>query len=256
MPSPIPDTRLAARFTQTSHSHHSPSIEPSTNKLPTPLNVCIIGSSQGIGAGIVDAYAKALAPSSSLILAARQSSASSLAAVEHHTKAINPKIKVLSLFVDITKNESVKELAKTIKKKVGKLDIVVLNSGYSGPVVLKVTEGDPQDFQDVFDVNVQGTYLIAHHLIPILIESGGAKQFLVVNTLGSLITSGPIANTAYCVSKMAQMRIIEFVGEQYGKEEDGGVNSVLVHPGAVLTEMADNTTPDSFRSCEFSAFFE
>lgn len=41
---------------------------------------------------------------------------------------------------------------------------------------------------------------------------------------------------------------MEFISEQYGAE---GVLAIAVHPGAVLTEMADQTTPESFRRCEF-----
>jgi NAD(P)-dependent dehydrogenase (short-subunit alcohol dehydrogenase family) len=123
------------------------------------------------------------------------------------------------------------------------LDVLVLNSGYSGPVVLKVDEGDPKDFQDVFDVNVIGTYNVAHHFIPFLRESEGAKTFIAVGSFAALVTSGHIANTAYCISKFAQARFIEYLSEQYGVD---GILAIAVHPGAVNTEMADKTTPDSF----------
>jgi NAD(P)-dependent dehydrogenase (short-subunit alcohol dehydrogenase family) len=124
------------------------------------------------------------------------------------------------------------------------LDVVVLNAGYSGPVVLRVGEGAPGDFADVLAVNVQATYLVAHYFVPVLLDAGGARALVVVNSLASCITAGPIANTAYCVSKFAQARLVEFVAEQYRAQ---GVVAVAVHPGAVLTEMADETTPESFR---------
>ena len=127
----------------------------------------------------------------------------------------------------------------------------MLNSGYSGPVVLKLDEGDPQDFKDVFEVNVNGTYLVAHHFLPLLRDGNDAKTFIVVNSLASLITSGHIANTAYCVSKLAQARLVEYVAEQYGHE---GVLAVAVHPGAVLTEMAAQTAPESMMPCRCAAF--
>lgn len=141
------------------------------------------------------------------------------------------------------------QLAQTVKEEFGRLDIVVLNSGYSGPVVLKIDEGDPKDFQDVFDVNVKGTYNVAHHFIPLLKESNGVKTFIAVSSFAALITSGHIANTAYCISKFAQARFVEFLSEQYGSD---GVLAVAVHPGAVNTEMADKTTPESFRPCMWS----
>jgi NAD(P)-dependent dehydrogenase (short-subunit alcohol dehydrogenase family) len=239
------DTMLASGFTKTKHSKPTAALDPQENKLPNALNVLIIGASRGIGAGIAYAYAQAGA--ASLTLAARASSSKELAAVEQQAKSLSPSTLIRSLEVDITSSESVAQLARSVQEEVGRLDIVVLNSGYSGPVVLKVDEGNPQDFQDVFDVNLQGTYLVAHHFIPLLKDSDGAKTFIAVGSFVACITNGHIANTAYCVSKFAQARLVEFLSEQYGAD---GVLAVAVHPGAVNTEMADKTTPDSFRPCE------
>ncbi|KAL6706665.1 hypothetical protein ACN47E_005207 [Coniothyrium glycines] len=236
------DTTLASGFTKTKHSHAGPTLDPGTNQLQHPINVLAIGASRGIGAGIARAYAQAGA--AQLLLAARASSSKELATVQQEVEELNASVPVKSFFVDITSDKSVAELAQNIKKEGVKLDVVILNSGYSGPVVLRVHEGDAQDFRDVFDVNVQGTYLVAHHLIPLLRESNGAKTFIIVGSFAACITNGHIANTAYCVSKFAQARLVELIAEQYCTD---GLFAVAVHPGAVNTEMADRTTPDSFR---------
>jgi NAD(P)-dependent dehydrogenase (short-subunit alcohol dehydrogenase family) len=239
------DTALASNFTRLQHSKASAVLDPRNNKFATPLNVLVIGASRGIGAGIVCAYAEAGV--ANLLLAARSSSAKELAAVEQQAKELKPSLSTKCFAVDITSSQSVAELAQRVKGVASGVDVVVLNSGYSGPVVLNVDEGDPQDFQDVFDVNVQGTYLVAHHFIPLLKEINGAKTFIAVGSFAGLIVNGHIANTAYCISKMAQTRFIEFLSEQYGAD---GILAVAVHPGAVNTEMADKTTPESFRPCE------
>ncbi|KAF2474127.1 NAD(P)-binding protein [Lindgomyces ingoldianus] len=236
------DVVLADRFTKTLHTQPTPRIDPSKNKLPFPLSVCIIGASRGIGASI--AYAYAQAGVGTIILVARASSSCELGLVEQRTKELNPSIRTTAIACDITSSKSVSELLKKVKDDFGKLDVLVLNSGYSGPVVLNIDDGDPQDFQDVFNVNVQGTYLVAHYFIPLLKESNGAKTFIAVGSLAACINSGHIANTAYCISKFAQNRLVEFISEQYGEE---GILAVAVHPGAVATEMANATTPDSFR---------
>lgn len=244
------DTTLASNFTHTKHSHPSPNIKPSSNPLPKPLNILIIGASRGIGAGIASAYAQAGA--ATLLLAARPSSQQELAIIEQTLHSLSPATKTQCFAVDITSSASVADLAHRVQNTVDRLDIVVLNSGYSGPVVLDMTTGSPSDFQNVFDVNVQGTYLVVHHLVPLLRRAEqGAKTLIVVSSLAACITDGHIANTAYCVSKMAQARLVEFVSEQFGGE---GVLALGVHPGAVLTEMADSTTPESFRECGFDPF--
>lgn len=169
---------------------------------------------------------------------------------------INSAVSVHPLHVDITSAASVEQLAESIKQHPdgGSLDVIVLNAGWAGPeVVLKMTNGAPADFQDVFNINAIGTYHVVHYLLPLLLasEKTDVRQLLVVSTFGTILTSGPIANASYCVSKMAQLRLVEYVSEQFGKEEDGGVTCVAVHPGAVPTEMAAESCPDVFKPCEF-----
>lgn len=238
------DAALASNFTKTRHSKPTDALDPRHNTLPNALNVLIIGASRGIGAGI--AYAYAQAGVASLILAARPSSHKEVEAVAQQAKELNPSVSIKSLPVDITSNESVAQLAKSVREEVKRLDVVIFNSGHSGPIVLKMDEGDPQDFQDVFNINVQGAYLVAHHFTPLLKESDGAKTFIAVNSFAACIINGIIANTAYCVSKFAQARLIEFLSEQYSKD---GILAVAVHPGGVDTEMA-KSAPESFRPCE------
>lgn len=170
-----------------------------------------------------------------------------LSAVAQRATELAPSVLITCFPVDFTLSDSVAKLARQVKKTVGSLDILVLNSGYSGPVVLEIDKGDPRGFQDVFNINLQGTYLVAHHFIPLLRENDGAKTFIVVNSFAALITSGHIAHTAYCVSKLAQARLIESIAEQYGKE---GILAIVVHPGAVLTEMAELAAPESMMPCK------
>ena len=241
-----PDTRLAATFTPITHSSAPPSLDPTLHPLPTPLNVLILGAARGIGAGIARAYARAGA--GTLILAARSSSASAAQAVARDAAALGPSTRVVVESVDVTCASSVAALAARVGA-LCKLDVVVYNAGISGPVVLRVGEGEPGDFADVVGVNVQGTYLAAHFFVPVLLAAdGGARAFVVVGSLASCITTGDIANTAYCVSKFAQARLVEFVAAQYRAQ---GVVAHAVHPGAVLTDLADETTPESFRPCKF-----
>ncbi|KAF2012792.1 NAD(P)-binding protein [Aaosphaeria arxii CBS 175.79] len=242
MPDRVLDVVLADRFTPTSRTKPTHITDPANNKFTTPLNVCVIGATRGIGASIAHAYAQAGA--STLILVGRSSSSRELLSVEKHAQELHPSIRTATYFCDLTSSKDVEELAKRVREDIGKLDILVLNSGISGPVVLKVEDGDPQDFQDVFNVNVQGTYLVAHYFIPILKESDGAKTFIVVGSFAACIIKGHIANTAYCLSKFAQSRLVEFIAEQSGKD---GILAVSVHPGAVATDLANATTPDSFR---------
>lgn len=235
-------------FTSVEHTNFTATTDPSKVKLPPPFIVCIIGASSGIGEHIAYAYAQAGA--SGIIISSRQTTELERVAQEIHK--INPSIRVLVVSCDITSASSVAALAEKVKAEFGRVDVVIPNSGYAGPVTLRVTEGKPEWFQQNFDVNTVGTYHAAHYLIPLLLQSpNGAKSFIVVGSLAAAIIGGPIANTGYCLSKFAQSRLVEYTANQFGKE---GLLTVNIHPGAVMTPMADGNTPEEFLPCERQRF--
>ncbi|EMD67638.1 hypothetical protein COCSADRAFT_188322 [Bipolaris sorokiniana ND90Pr] len=239
-----PDMTLASTFTRTSHAHPTP-----TTNSPPGLIILIIGASHSISAVIVKAYV--LAGASTLILAARPSSATELSSVSQRilsscTKSSTPAPTIHLEQVDISSSSSVSSLAQRISSKLPNLDIVILNSGLTGPLVLHVDKGDPQDFSNVLDAIVKGTYHVAQYFIPLLkANEGGKKMFIAVGLIAACITEGPFASTAYCLAKLAQARLVEFLAEQYKGE---GVLAVAVHPGAVNTKMASVATPESLRA--------
>jgi NAD(P)-dependent dehydrogenase (short-subunit alcohol dehydrogenase family) len=234
-------TEGTGSFVPTSHASPYDAIDPSKTTLPKQFTVCIVGASRGIGAGIATSYAHAGA--TNLILSSRR--ISGLEETASACRTINADIRIAIVPCDITSAESVASLAKDVQEQFGRLDVVVVNSGYSGPVVLKITDTDPETFFNAINVNYTGTFLCAKNFIPLLLEtSDGAKAFIGVSSLASLIVRGPIANAQYCVSKAAQLRLLENIHEQYFEE---GLVTYAVNPGAVLTEMAIQTAPEKFK---------
>nr|POE56407.1 short chain dehydrogenase andi [Quercus suber] len=244
-------------FVPTLHSQPYAAIDPSTASLPSPFTVCIVGASRGIGAGLATAYTHAGA--TGLVLASRR--LSGLEETARCCRAINPAVQIEIVECDITSANSVEALAGRIAAAFPThgLDVVAVNSGFSGPVVLDVVATDPATFAQASNVNYVGTFLCAKFLIPLLLmevetkEKGsarGSKSFIAVSTLGALIVRGPIANAQYCVSKLAQLKLMEHLHEQYGTVSEPGqeprLNVFAVHPGAVASEMALETAPKEF----------
>lgn len=235
-------------FISTKHREIYSAIDPIRVTLPSPFVVCIIGASSGIGEHIAYAYAKAGA--SGIIISSRKTADLQRVAAQIH--AINAKTEVEVVSCDISSSSDVEALAAMVKVRFGgRLDVVVPNSGYAGPVTLRVTEGQPEWFQQNFDVNIIGTYNVAHYFVPLLLSSpgGSAKSFLCIGSFAAGIINGPIANTGYCLSKFAQSRFIEYLGEQFGEK---GLFASVIHPGAVLTPMAEGNTPEVFLPCKSS----
>ncbi|KAI0076865.1 NAD(P)-binding protein [Panus rudis PR-1116 ss-1] len=233
-------------FTDTLHQKPGPVIDPANNRLPTPLHACIIGASKGIGAGIATAYAKAGV--SVLILAARD--VEKLNSVAATIRSISPSTTVHFHACDIASATSVKELAEFSNSVLpsSRLDVLIVNSGISGPREPKITDGDAEKgiWEEVFKVNTLGTYYAAHYFVPILLASpeGSAKSFLAVGSLATTITRGIGANPKYATSKIAQARILEHLAEQFGEE---GLLAVTIHPGGVQTDMSKGASAEILR---------
>ncbi|KAI4150220.1 MAG: hypothetical protein LQ340_004216, partial [Diploschistes diacapsis] len=226
-------------LTEETHESVYNEIDPSNIRLERPFVACVIGASRGIGAGIAKAFATASA--STIILAAR--STDQLQSVAEEIKQLNSKVEVPTMKCDVTSESSLSELASKIEADFERLDAIIYNSGYAGKFVMKVTEGKPSEFERGFAVNSIGTYYAAHFLIPLLLKSSnGAKLFIAVSTAGSWMKNGLFASPGYCISKLAQMRLLEMISIQYRNE---GLFAAGVHPGAVKTEMAKDA-PEEF----------
>ncbi|MCJ1239376.1 hypothetical protein MMC14_007372 [Varicellaria rhodocarpa] len=233
-------THPFSSFIPTVHTTYTSSTDPSKVTLPSPYVVCILGASRGIGAEIAYSYARAGA--SGIIISSRSTTQlQDVASKIHH---INTNVNVHIASCDASSDDSVKELADEVKRTFGRLDVLISNAGFMGPMIARIDEGSPADFQKTFDVNAVGTYLAAHYFIPLLLASpNGARSFIAVSSLASQTTTGMVANAGYCISKLAQVRLVEMLAKQFHPK---GLLAVAVHPGAVKTEMTEET-PEHFR---------
>lgn len=83
-------------------------------------------------------------------------------------------------------------------------------------MVISVLAGEPRDFRPVVDTIVLGAYHAAHYLIPLLLDTdGGVKAFVAVSSLAAWLVEGEIAHTAACISKLAQVRLVEMVADEF-----------------------------------------
>lgn len=240
------DPRVAevGQFIQTTHTSIPSDLDPANVSLPRDFTVCIIGASAGIGEHI--AYAFAQSHATNIIISSR--TLADLQVVARNIHTISPQANVDIKACDISQAESVEALAQFVSTKYGRLDVLIPNAAYAGPVTLKMHQGSPEWVQQAFDVNAMGTYLAAHYFVPLLLESvQGAKAFIAIGSIAGCIRRGTIANTGYTISKMAQIRLVEYLAEQYSNQ---GLLAVACHPGAVKTKMAEGNTPEDFLPCE------
>ncbi|MFI6083818.1 SDR family oxidoreductase [Streptomyces sp. NPDC051217] len=98
-------------------------------------------------------------------------------------------------YADVTDHEAMVRVAREVKERFGKVDIVVANAGVAagGPFL----DSDPVAWRRVIEVNLIGGAVTARAFLPVLMASRG--YFLQIASLAA-ITPAPMM-TAYCASK-------------------------------------------------------
>lgn len=122
------------------------------------------------------------------------------------------------------------------------VSILVNNAGIPGPVAA-LTDIDADDWDEVFAVNVRGTFLLCKALLPGMVERGSGDVINVASVSGKR----PLAHrTPYCASKMAVIGLTSTLAFEVGP---AGVRVNSLSPGPVEgPRMARNFRLEAERS--------
>ncbi|MER5495406.1 SDR family NAD(P)-dependent oxidoreductase [Streptomyces sp. NPDC002454] len=125
---------------------------------------------------------------------------------------------------DVAAAESVAALADELAQE--EVSVLVNNAGVAGPVS-PLTEVTPDEWDEVFAVNVRGVYLMCRAFVPGMAERGTGD---VIN-LASVSGKRPLLRrTPYCASKMAVIGLTTTLAGEVGPS---GVNVNSLSPGPV-----------------------
>lgn len=188
--------------------------------------VLITGANRGIGKALVEAFVE---QGAAKVYAAVRTLSTAQPLVEKYSN--NNKNKVVALYMDLTKPETIHAVATETATDV---DIVINNAGilsYTTPLAENVISQLQQEMQ----VNVYGFIHVAQAFAPILKDGGMLCQ---INSVGSLRC--PVSSVAtYAASKAAAFSITQALRTSL-KEQNTHVMSV--HPGPIDTDMIAGNT--------------
>lgn len=126
--------------------------------------------------------------------------------------------------VDVADPASVDQLEKSLSGT--EVSILVNNAGIAGPVA-PLTDITPDEWDEVFDVNVRGTFLMCRAFLPAMVRRGSGD---IIN-LASVSGKRPLVRrTPYCASKMAVIGLSSTLAFEVGP---AGVNVNTLSPGPV-----------------------
>lgn len=152
---------------------------------------------------------------------------------ENKLRAVETEIgkeSTIVLAADILNEDSIVKLKEQLLKQTdGRLDLLVNNVG-GVPAMGPIEKMSLEEWQQVMDKNLTGTFLITKAFLPTLRES---KKGTIISVTSMAAHNYFPGMGAYSVSKAALESFMKVVGEE---EKGNGIKTHLFDPGNVISE--------------------
>ena len=184
----------------------------------------VTGGSHGIGKAIV---MRLVAEGARVALCGRNATDAKAAAAAAGRDA-------LGLAADVAQAADVDRLVAQTLERFGRIDVLVNNAGVYGPIG-PAWQNEPRQWQEALAINLGGTFLTCHRVVPEMIKAGGGK---IINMSGGGAATPFPRFSAYAVSKAAVVRFTETLAVEVAGHN---IQVNAVAPGFVATRLHEAT---------------
>ena len=216
------------------HPHH---LEMGDGRLAGKVAV-VIGGGRGIGRATAH---KLAAAGAQVVVVAR--TASEVEQVVSEIRARGGQ--ATAHMVDVTLADSLRTLAKDLRRTYGRVDLLINSAGVSFIAPLEATA--EADWDLVLDTNLKGPYLSVQAMLDLLRASGCAQ---VVNIASKVGLTGHEQVTAYTAAKAGLIGFGRALAQELSADN---IRVTTLCPGPVDTPMRWAATPNMDRSQAISA---
>ena len=153
-----------------------------------------------------------------------------LAAAEATAKEIGPQ--AFAVHLDVTSQESIDQVVKTIEEKRGGIDILINNAALFD--LAPIVDISRESYDKLFAINVSGTLFMMQAVARSMIERG--KGGKIINMASQAGRRGEALVAVYCATKAAVISLTQSAGLNLIKH---GINVNAIAPGVVDGEHWD-----------------
>ncbi len=143
----------------------------------------------------------------------------------------NKKVKFLAVQGDVSNFEDCEKFTKEVIQVYGKIDVLINNAGITKDTLL--VRMKKEDFKQVIDVNLIGTYNVTKNVINYMIKAHSGK---IINISSIVGISGNAGQTNYAASKAG---IIGFTKSLAKEVAPRNILVNAVAPGFIETSMTN-----------------
>lgn len=194
--------------------------------------VVVTGAGQGIGRAI--ALGVAAAGARVIVTDLRQDHAESAA-----RELRDAGKEAVAYSLDVTDAAACGDLARRIDEEIGPADVIVNNAG----IIIREPIDSPhahENWRQVFDVNVNGTFNVVHAFIPALRKTRGS----IINVASVAAFVGMGGTLGYSPSKGAVRLFTQALARDLAPD---GIRVNAVAPGIIATEMSESSRENPAR---------
>jgi 3-oxoacyl-[acyl-carrier protein] reductase len=196
----------------------------------------------GAGSGFGEAIAKQFAAEGAKVLVADVNEGNG----ERVASAIeNAGGQALFVRTDVSRSGEVKAMVDTAVAKLGGLDVLVNNAGFSHPMAA-LWDVPEKDYDRVFAVNAKGVFLGCKYAVPVMKERGGG---VIVNTASIGAVAPRPGVTPYNATKGAVVTMTRGLAVEVApmKIRVNAVNPVAAETGFIKTAIGLDRLTDDLR---------
>ncbi len=186
----------------------------------------ITGASRGIGKAIAQELARLGA---SVVVNYANSSQAAEELVSEITAAGGSAV---ALQADVSKEEEVDKLFKTVLEKFNQIDILVNNAGITRDTLLLRMK--PEDWQAVINLNLTGVYLCTRAVSKGMLKKRSGRIINIASVAGQMGNPGQ-AN--YSAAKAGVIGLTKTLAREFASR---GITVNAVSPGFIETDMTSN----------------
>ena len=139
-------------------------------------------------------------------------------------------VKTLAVNVDVTDNESIRQMAGRIGDQFERVDILCNNAGASFGVPDAAHTYNEDAWMKTIDVNLHGVFRVSRAIIPMMMEAGGS----IINTASRAGKKPPLFNGAYAVAKAGVIMLTKVMA---GELAGAGIRINAICPGQIMTDL-------------------
>lgn len=141
----------------------------------------------------------------------------------------------IPIIADISIVEDMQRSYRQIQSQWGRLDIVFANAGINGKWA-PIDELEPEDWDQVFNVNMRGTFLTIKYAVPYMKQRGGS--IIITSSINGTRVFSNAGASAYATTKAGQVAFGKMMALELAKHR---IRVNVLCPGAIESQIDENT---------------